>query len=135
MLWYRSRSKIVSSSSLDTIRLMTAVCNVNNVKKVARYTFQIIAIVLMKTLKEVHESSGSAENVSIWPIIQLDNTMFAYWYHVMQHIKNVFFLTHLFRETNIDLLIAALEEIVPLFLALDHVKYTKWVSVFIQDLK
>ena len=53
----------------------------------------------------------------------------------MQHIKNVFFLIHLFRETNIDLLIAALEEIVPLFLALDHVKYTKWVSVFIQDLK
>ena len=114
---------------------MTALCNVNIVKKAARYTFQIIAVVLMKTLKEAHESSGSAENVSIWPIIQLGNTMFAYWYHVMQHIKNVFFLIHLFRETNIDLLIAALEEIVPLFLALDHVKYTKWVSVFIQDLK
>ena len=32
-------------------------------------------------------------------------------------------------------MIVALEQIVPLFFALDHVHYSRWVSVFIEDLK
>lgn len=53
----------------------------------------------------------------------------------MQHIKNVLLLIRSFKEANIDLLIVALEEVVPLFFPLDHVNYVQWVSVFIQDLK
>ena len=43
--------KIVSSSSVDTVGLMTPVCDVN---KELRYTLQVIAVVLMKTLKDTH---------------------------------------------------------------------------------
>ena len=112
---------------------MKAVCDVSSIKK-ARYTLQVIAVKLMKTLKDAHESSGFAVTVFTWASSQLDNPMFAYWYHVMEHIKNVFLLIRSFREANIDLLIVALEEIVPLFFALHHLNYTRWVSVSIQDL-
>ena len=40
---------IINASSLDTVGLETAVCDVNNIKK-ARYTLQVIAVVLMKKL-------------------------------------------------------------------------------------
>lgn len=53
----------------------------------------------------------------------------------MQHIKNVLLLIRSFKEANIDLLIVALEEVVPLFFPLDHVNHVQWLSVFIQDLK
>ena len=39
------------------------------------------------------------------------------------------------REANIHLLVASLELMVPLFFSLGHVQYSRWVSVFIQDLK
>ena len=44
---------IVNYASLDTIGLKTAVCDVNNSKK-ARYTLQIIAVVLMRKLQDAY---------------------------------------------------------------------------------
>ena len=39
------------------------------------------------------------------------------------------------REANIHLLVASLELMAPLFSSLDNVHNSRWVSVFIQDLK
>ena len=61
--------------------------------------------------------------------------MFDYWFNVLWSIKIVFLIIRSFREANIDLLVASLELMVPLFFSLDHVHYPQWVSVFIQDLK
>ena len=44
----------VSYASLDTIGLKTAVCDVNNIKKV-RYTLQVIAVVLMRKLQDAYQ--------------------------------------------------------------------------------
>ena len=41
---------IISKTSLDTVGLKTAVCDVNNIKK-ARYTLQVIAVALTKKTK------------------------------------------------------------------------------------
>ena len=46
---------IVSLVSLDTIGLKTAVCDVNNIKK-ARYTLQVIAVVLMRELQDAYRA-------------------------------------------------------------------------------
>ena len=40
-----------------------------------------------------------------------------------------------FREANIHHLVASLELMAPLFFSLDNVHNSRWVSVFIQDLK
>ena len=61
--------------------------------------------------------------------------MFSYWFNILQNIKVVLLIVRSFREGNIDLLVVALEKIVPLFFSFDHVHYSRWVSVFIHDLK
>ena len=43
-------------------------------------------------------------------------------------------LVRSFRESNLLLLISCLKEAVPLCFALDHIHYSRWLSVFIQDL-
>ena len=42
-------AEIIKVASLDTVGLETAVCDVNNIKK-ARYTLQVIAVVLRKKM-------------------------------------------------------------------------------------
>ena len=126
---------IVIYASLDTIGLKTAVCDVNNIKK-ERYTLQVIAVVLMRKLQDAYKVTGTSyDNMEHWIAAQQDCSMFMYWYNVLRLIKLVLWFVRSFREANIDLLIAALEEIVPLFFSLEHVHYARWVSVFIQDLK
>ena len=44
-------------------------------------------------------------------------------------------LVRSWREADIDLLTVSLEKIVPLFFALDHIHYARWLSVFLEDLK
>ena len=44
-------------------------------------------------------------------------------------------LVRSFIEVSLDMLIVALEGIVPLFFSLDQVHYSRWVPVFIHDLK
>ena len=53
---------------------MTAVYNVNNIKKV-RYTLQFITVVLMKTLKDTHESLSFVDTAFILASSELDNPM------------------------------------------------------------
>ena len=61
--------------------------------------------------------------------------MFDYWFNVLRSIKIVFLIIRSFREVNIDLPVTSFELMVLLFFSLDHVHYSRWVSVFIQDLK
>lgn len=39
------------------------------------------------------------------------------------------------RQRNFSLYVEALEELMPLFFALDHVNYARWASIHIRDLK
>ena len=105
--------------------------------KKARYTLQVIAVVLVKKMGDAFREykSGTDDDMTFddWASIQI-TPMFKYWYNILHSIKMVFMLVRSFREANLDLLIVALKGIVPLFFTLDHVHYARWVSVFIQDL-
>ena len=70
-----------------------------------------------------------------WVKSNKDCVMFSYWFNVLRSIKVVLLLVRSFREANFDLFIVALEQIIPLFFALDHIHYSRWVTVFIEDLK
>ena len=74
---------IVSYASLDTIGLKTAVCDVNNIKK-ARYTLQVIAVVLMRKLQDAYKVTGTSyDNMEHWIAAQQNCSMFMYWYNVL----------------------------------------------------
>ena len=61
-------------------------------------------------------------------------TMFKYWYSVLRFQMTTLMLVRSFRESNLLLLISCLKEAVPLCFALNHIHYSRWLSVFIQDL-
>ena len=105
----------------------------NNIKK-ARYTLQVIAEAVTKKLNDAFKTS-IFETMEHWIENQKVNPMFDYWFNVLRSIKIVFLIIRSFREANIDLLVASLELMVSLFFSFDHVHYSRWVSVFIQDLK
>ena len=79
--------------------------------------------------------TSTFETMELWIENQKVNPMFDYWFNVLRSIKIVFLIIRSFREANIDLLVAFLELMAPLFFSLHQVHYSRWVSVFIQDLK
>ena len=128
---------IIKAASLDTIGLVTAVCDVNNIKK-ARYALQVIAVILMQKMHEAYIDSevSSDENVTFGHWVSTHTgPMFEYWRNILHYIKLVLMLVRSFREANFDLFTVTLESIVPLFFTLDHIHYSRWLSVFIHDLK
>ena len=54
-------------------------------------------------------------------------------YGIFQLMITILMLVRSFREANFKMLIAVLKELKPLFFALDHTHYARWLSVFIQD--
>ena len=130
---------IITVAGLDTVGLVSAVCDVNSMKK-ARYTLQVIAVVLMMNLQKAYTADkeanddGSHLTLEQWSTSQ-NSHMFQYWYKILHYIKVTLMLIRSFRESNFTLFISTLEALTPLFFALDHIHYSRWVSVFIYDLK
>ena len=64
-----------------------------------------------------------------------EGVMFKYWYSVMRFQMTTLMLVRSFRESNLILHLSCLKEAVPLCFALDHIHYSRWLSVFIHDLE
>ena len=94
----------------------------------------MVAAAPTKKLNDAFKTS-TFETMELWIENQKVNPMFDYWFNVLRSIKTVFFIIRSFREANIDLLVASLELMVLLFFSLDHFHHSRWVSVFMQDLK
>ena len=58
-----------------------------------------------------------------------------YWNLILRYetLILVFIRTH--REKNFSLFVVVLEKLTPLFIALDHVNYSRWMLVHIRDMK
>ena len=61
--------------------------------------------------------------------------MFRYLIGVLDHIMNVNLLVKSHNEVNFELFIATLEKLCPIVFALDHVHYSRWLPVFVHELK
>ena len=128
---------LLSSYGLKTVGLSTAVCDVNHIKK-SRYSGQVLASVLNTLLVDAHKEAmslgDSTEDFEKWKTQQHGDS-FEYFYGLLTHLLNVNLFVRSIREASFDLFVASLEELCPLLLALDHIHYSRWVPVFIHDLK
>ena len=61
--------------------------------------------------------------------------MFRYLIRVLDHILNANLLVKSHRKVNFELFIATLEKLCPIVFALDHVHYSRWLPVFVHELK
>ena len=64
-----------------------------------------------------------------------EGVMFKYWYSVMRFQMTTLVLVQSFSESYLILLLSCLKEAVLLCYALDHIHYSRWLSVFIHDLE
>ncbi|KAL9954616.1 hypothetical protein ACROYT_G042180 [Oculina patagonica] len=60
---------------------------------------------------------------------------FLFWDLVMKYETLVLIFVRAHRERNFALFVEVLEQLVPLFFALDHTNYARWVPIHIRDMK
>ena len=60
---------------------------------------------------------------------------FIYFFGILKHLQNINQFVSSIREASFDLFVASLKQLCPLLFALDHIHYSRWIPVFIHDLK
>ena len=60
---------------------------------------------------------------------------FMYWDLVLKYETLILIFIRAHRERNFHLYVQVLEKLTPLFFALDHVNYARWMPVHIKDMK
>ena len=67
-------------------------------------------------------------------MVQKSPPTFAYWDTILRYETLILFV-RAHRERNFSLYMQLLEELTPLFFALDHVNYARWMPAHIRDMK
>ena len=125
---------ILVSADIDIVGLKNALCDANNIKK-ARYAIQILTVCMYNQLTEAHKNSESNLNLTDWAESDSQCTMFKYMYGTFKFMTWTLMFVRSFREANFLLMLATLKNIVLLIFALDHLHYSRWLPVFINDLE
>ena len=80
--------------------------------------------------------SGSNQSEAVWrDDMQKRSPTFMYWDFILRYETLILIFVRAHREKNFALYVEVLEELVPLFFALDHVNYARWLPVHIRDMK
>ena len=64
-----------------------------------------------------------------------DNPSFRYWYCVLEFQITIHMFILSLRTGDFRLFIGCLERFCPIFFAIDHTNYARWISVFVKELK
>jgi hypothetical protein len=60
---------------------------------------------------------------------------FMFWELIIKYQMLILIFVRAHRERDFSLYVDVLEKLVPLFFALDHVNYSRWVPIHIRDMK
>ena len=104
-----------------------------------RHAHQVTLLTLHKLRKEAFmltDGSNDEEYVKAWrDNMQKNSPTFMYWDLIMRYETLILIFVRAHREKNFPLYVEVLEELTPLFFALDHVNYSRWMPVHIRDMK
>ena len=104
-----------------------------------RHAHQVTLLTLHKLRKEAFmltDGSNDEESVKAWRnSMQKNSATFINWDLIMRYETLILIFVRAHREKNFPLYVEVLEERTPLFFALDHVNYSRWMLVHIRDTK
>ena len=128
----------LKAAGLDIVGIVKALTDAKNLKR-ARYAGHLIASVIQCLLvdaysKEIDESTRQLIQFDVW-LKQKTDTNSMYYKGILNHLINLNLLIKSIRVADFDLFTAVLEEACPLIFALDHTHYSRWVPVFVHELK
>ena len=104
-----------------------------------RHAHQVTVLTLSKLQKEAFQSTDSGddeESFALWRSDMIKKSpTFQFWDIIIQLEIKILLFIKAHREKKFDLFVEVLEALTPWFFALDHINYSRWVPVFIQDMK
>ena len=104
-----------------------------------RHVHQVTLLALHKLRSEAFElvtGSTDAESVEDWRNCMVEKSpTFMFWDLIMRYETLILIFIRAHREKNFKLYVEVLEELAPLFFAMNHVNYARWMPVHIRDMK
>ena len=106
-----------------------------NVKR-SRYAHQLSLASLLRLARDSFDEKTENLTYDEWKkFLSASSVNASYWFTVIQLEILLFMLVRSVREANFDLLLRRLQDIIPWLFAMDLVHYSRWMSVFIHDLR
>ena len=101
-----------------------------------RHAHQVTVLALHKLQRDAFSQCVDEASFSTWEEARKRiSPTFLFWDVILQLETLVLLVIRAHRQRNFNLYVEAMEELIPLFFALDHVNYARWVSIHIRDLK
>ena len=104
-----------------------------------RHAHQVTHLAIQNLQREaflLSKRTNTKESSKTWKNeMQCKSPTIAYWNLTMRYQILILLFVRAHRERNFSLYVEVLEELVPLFFALDHINYTRWVPVHIRDMR
>ena len=101
-----------------------------------RHAHQITLLALKKLQHEAFLQLTSNESEAAWvETMCKQSPTFMYWDFILRQETLILIFIHAHREKRFALYVEVLEKLTPLFFALDHVNYSRWMPVHINDMK
>ncbi len=104
--------------------------------KRSRYAHQVSCAAIYLLLQEAFQQNESNLSFEAWlEQKSKESVQFKYWVTVMNLELILLLLVRSIRESNFPMFVSALEQIAPWMFSLDHTHYSRWLPVFINDMK
>lgn len=103
--------------------------------KRSRYAHEVTLSVLQTMARESFENQKEFDCFKNWKdnLMKVSSNAY-YWFTVIDLEIALFMFVKSLRESNFDLFVRCITYLVPWTFALDHVHYSRWMSVFLYDL-
>ena len=124
-----TESEVASSGTTDSFLKVSHLAR-------TRHAHQVTLLILRKLQKLAFLQSGSNQSEAAWKDdMQKRSPTFMYWDFILRYETLILIFVRAHREKNFALYVEVLENLTPLFSALDHVNYARWLPVHIRDMK
>ena len=101
-----------------------------------RHAHQVTLLTLQKLQRDAFLQSEDYVSEETWRSDMLKRSpTFMFWDLILRYETLILIFVRAHREKNFPLYVHVLEELTPLFFALDHVNYSRWMPVHIRDMK
>ena len=101
-----------------------------------RHAHQVTVLALQKLKREAFSQRGDEKQISAREDQRRRRSpTFLFWNIISEYETLVLIAIHAHHQRNLSLYIEAMEELIPLIFALDHVNYARWAPIHIRDMK
>ena len=101
-----------------------------------RYAHQVTLVVLDRLIKQAHEERGHQGPLEDWlSDFEKESPTAAFWILIRRYQILIFMFIRSHRENQFKLMLDTLRMLAPLFFAMDHQNYARWIPAFIGDLE